>query len=208
MCLSFTLWGLFTEVVHVELLYEIHIFSFVCDVQYVISVLCGAVCMVCIQHVFGVVTSGAVVLFMESALFKYREEHSCFPTYSLGQSWNFNWYMLYGWFFFVLLSLAVAACLLHFCFWMIYLYLCFWKFYDSVGAPITPPPVLVAFAPSMLARRVAAYTPLFHTRYSSVSWISLHCRDYLRRKEVCDKRTCSPQKYKPLQKRKSNLLIG
>jgi hypothetical protein len=35
--------------------------------------------------------------------------------------------------------------------------------------PITPLPVLVAFAPSMLPCRFAAYTPLFHTRYSSVS---------------------------------------
>jgi hypothetical protein len=52
----------------VELLYEIHMFSFVCDVQYVISVLCCAVCMVCIQHVFVVVKRGAVVLFMGCVL--------------------------------------------------------------------------------------------------------------------------------------------
>ena len=82
--------GLFTAVVHVELLYEIHMFSFVCDVQNVISVLCCAVCMVCIQHVFREVISGAVVLFMELVLFKCRWENSCFPTYSLGQSWTFN----------------------------------------------------------------------------------------------------------------------
>ena len=44
-------------------------FSFVCDIPYVISVLCCAVCMACIQHVFGVVTSGAVVLFMQSVFF-------------------------------------------------------------------------------------------------------------------------------------------
>ena len=44
--------------------------------------------------------------------------------------------------------------------------------------PITPLPVLVAFAPSMLPGRVAAYTLLFYTRYSSVSWFSLYCRDY------------------------------
>jgi len=86
---SFTRWGLFTAVVHVELLYEIHMFSFVYDVQYVISVLCCAASMVCIQHVFGVVTSGAVILSMESAFFKCRWEHSCFPTYSLGRLWNF-----------------------------------------------------------------------------------------------------------------------
>jgi hypothetical protein len=35
--------------------------------------------------------------------------------------------------------------------------------------PITPLPVLVAIAPSMLPGRVAAYTPLFHKRYSIVN---------------------------------------
>jgi len=74
----------------VELLYENHMFSFVCVDQYAISVLCCAVCMVCIQHVFVVVTSGAVVLSMESVFFKCRWKHSCFPTYYLGRLWNFN----------------------------------------------------------------------------------------------------------------------
>ena len=88
--LSFRCWGLFTVVVHVEFLYEIHMFSFVCDVEYVIRALCCALCMVCLQHVFGVIRSGAVVLFMESVFFKCRREHSCFPTYFLGHSWHFN----------------------------------------------------------------------------------------------------------------------